>query len=284
MPSSNVGGFLIAFSSHDLTTPTTGFQVQSKAERTAALYGLSQHSTQVQIRFFITVLQQMTRADPMTALLSLAVGGSMQSPTEAKLASMNLKFPGLKSNMPSSPSARTFNTSATNRQSLAFDSSSSFLSPDSANSVGNPSDAAATLAQQRAKLKTASNAAHRISAPALASSGAGERDTWAGVSSLGQVAERDNSPTLDMTVETRSSRPQSTDFSALSGSPAFRSPRPDGVSSLDGLSPAMGDSWASMVNTPLLPMFQKPSFSAGNNNNNNNAKIGRASCRERVCT
>ncbi|KAH9013433.1 hypothetical protein EDB85DRAFT_2033317 [Lactarius pseudohatsudake] len=52
--------------------------------------------------------------------------------------------------------------------------------PDAANTVGN--DAAATLAQQRAKLKAASNAAHRISAPALASSG--ERGTWAGV--LGQ--------------------------------------------------------------------------------------------------
>ncbi|KAH9025312.1 hypothetical protein EDB85DRAFT_1984112 [Lactarius pseudohatsudake] len=74
-----------------------------------------------------------------------------------------------------SPCARTFNT-ATNRQSLAFDSSSS---PDAANTVGNPSDAAATLAQQRAELNAAGNAAHRISAPALASSG--ERGTWAGV-------------------------------------------------------------------------------------------------------
>ena len=150
---------------------------------------------------------------------------------------MNLKSPGLKSKMPSS-SSRTFNTSASNFQSLAFSSSSPFLSPDSSNPVGNPSDVAATLAQQHAKLKAASNAAHRISAPALASNGAGERGTWAGVSSLGQVAEGDKSPTLDLTVETRSSRPQSTDFSALSGSPAFHSPRPDGgVASLDGLSP-----------------------------------------------
>ena len=52
-----------------------GFKVLSEAERTAALYSLLQHSTQVQIRFFITVLQQMARADPMTALLSPAVGG-----------------------------------------------------------------------------------------------------------------------------------------------------------------------------------------------------------------
>src|SRR5215471_15925579 len=52
-----------------------GFKVLSEAERTAALYSLLQHSTQVQIRFFITVLQQMARADPMTALLSPAMGG-----------------------------------------------------------------------------------------------------------------------------------------------------------------------------------------------------------------
>ena len=72
------------------------------------------HSTQVQIRFFITVLQlqQMARADPMTALLSPAVGGSMQSQMEAKLASMSLKSPGLKSTMPSFP----FNSKFCHRQ------------------------------------------------------------------------------------------------------------------------------------------------------------------------
>jgi len=56
-------------------TCSEGFKVLSEAERTAALYSLLQQSTQVQIRFFITVLQQMARSDPMTALLSPAVGG-----------------------------------------------------------------------------------------------------------------------------------------------------------------------------------------------------------------
>ncbi len=203
----------------------------------------------------------------MTALLSPAVGGSMQSQMEAKLASMNLKSPGLKSNMPSSPSARNFsNTANPNRQSLAFDSTpSSFLSPDTSNALGNPSDAAATLAQQRAKLK-ASNAAHRISAPAFASS-TGERGPWAGASPLGQLTERDGSPTQEITVEPKSSRPQSTDFSGIAAGAPFRSPRPEGAGSsntLDTLSPPIGDSWASMVNTPLLPMFQKTSTTANN--------------------
>ncbi len=195
----------------------------------------------------------------MTALLSPAVGGSMQSQMEAKLASMNLKSPGLKSNMPSSPSARNFsNTANPNRQSLAFDSTpSSFLSPDTSNALGNPSDAAATLAQQRAKLK-ASNAAHRISAPAFASS-TGERGPWAGASPLGQLTERDGSPTQEITVEPKSSRPQSTDFSGIAAGAPFRSPRPEGAGR-----PPIGDSWASMVNTPLLPMFQKTSTTANN--------------------
>ncbi|KAH9038457.1 hypothetical protein EDB85DRAFT_1821302, partial [Lactarius pseudohatsudake] len=49
------------------------FKVLSEAEHAAALYSLLQHSTPVQIHFFITALQQMTMTDPMTALLSSAV-------------------------------------------------------------------------------------------------------------------------------------------------------------------------------------------------------------------
>lgn len=45
----------------------------------------------LQIHLFITVLQTMARVDPMTTLLSLTVGGCMQSQVEAELASMNLK-------------------------------------------------------------------------------------------------------------------------------------------------------------------------------------------------
>ncbi|KAJ3481006.1 hypothetical protein NLJ89_g12243 [Agrocybe chaxingu] len=170
------------------------FKVLSEAERTAALYSLLQHSTQVQIRFFITVLQQMARSDPMTALLSPAMGGSMQSQMEAKLAS--IKSPGLKSGLPASPTTRSFN--AGNRQSLILDSSSNFLSPDSAaNAIGQNESAAATLAQQRAKLK-ASNASHRISAPVLASAGGDGRASW-GPSVLSQVSEQ-QAPAQEVTV------------------------------------------------------------------------------------
>lgn len=48
------------------------FQVLSEAERTAALYALLQQTTQVQIRFFIQVLQQMGKNHPMSGVLSPA--------------------------------------------------------------------------------------------------------------------------------------------------------------------------------------------------------------------
>ncbi|TVY78400.1 Protein VTS1 [Lachnellula suecica] len=48
------------------------FRVLSEAERTAALYALLQQTTQVQIRFFIQVLQQMGKNHPMSGILSPA--------------------------------------------------------------------------------------------------------------------------------------------------------------------------------------------------------------------
>ncbi|KZT37346.1 hypothetical protein SISSUDRAFT_1048552 [Sistotremastrum suecicum HHB10207 ss-3] len=265
------------------------FRVLSEAERTAALYSLIQHSTQVQIRFFITLLQQMARSDPMTALLSPSVGGgSMQSQMEAKLASMGLKSPSVKT--PNSPS-RNF----TQRQSLALESttSSSFLSPESAlvppspggnnqgaNSTNN--EAAATLAQQRAKLKA--NAAHRISAPGTLIA-EGNRSMWqsgVGGPHLGQVAESasssppppnsgSSSGDIDSSSIARATlspgnlsgaRPKSTDFSGVADS-FSRSVRAESANLDDQLSPMVGGNWASMVNTPLVPMFNGESTTNG---------------------
>ena len=168
----------------------------------------------------------------------------MQSQMEAKLASMNLKSPGLKSNLPASPTARNFSGSAVGN---------SFLSPESANNTGG-NDPAATLAQQRAKLK-AGNPAHRISAPVLSSTVGTDRNTWgSGSNQLGQVDERSSSPSAqEITISpSPASRPKSTDFSGLAN--ALKSPRGDDTG--DQLSPMPGGSWASMVNTPLIPIFK----------------------------
>ena len=163
----------------------------------------------------------------------------MQNQMEAKLAS--IKSPGLKSGMPASPTARNFN--AGNRQSLALDNSSNFLSPESAATLNVPSDTpAATLAQQRAKLK-ASNANHRISAPVLNSTGADGRASWT-ASSLSQVSEQQQQqPSTTQVQEAAVSRPKSTEFSGTIVNPRTEPP----VSA--------ADSWANMVSTPHTPMF-----------------------------
>jgi hypothetical protein len=56
------------------------FRVLSEAERTAALYALLQQTTQVQIRFFIQVLQQMAKSHPMSGVLSPANFGEKGTP------------------------------------------------------------------------------------------------------------------------------------------------------------------------------------------------------------
>jgi SAM domain (Sterile alpha motif) len=48
------------------------FRVLSEAERTSALYALLQQTTQVQIRFFIQVLQEMAKNHPLSGILSPA--------------------------------------------------------------------------------------------------------------------------------------------------------------------------------------------------------------------
>ncbi|KAF9406882.1 hypothetical protein BGZ94_002916 [Podila epigama] len=72
----------------ELSTVESWFGVLSEAERTAALYSLLQHSSQVQIRFFITVLQQLAKKDPVGALLSPTVDDKDKDPTRTQLHAM----------------------------------------------------------------------------------------------------------------------------------------------------------------------------------------------------
>lgn len=215
-----------------LTRNLTGFRVLSEAERTAALYSLLQESTQVQIRFFITVLQQMARSDPMSALLSPSHPNAfMAEQMEAKMASLGIKSPTVAaSKSPNSPGARNFRQSS---------DAAGFLSPNAAALYGGNNDAAAMLAAQRAKLK-----ANRISAPGTLAGDYGGRN-FSGVLDQVQEGRSSNSESTNM-------RPKSTDGLA---SAANKSPRPSGPLD-DTLSPITSSgNWASMVNTPLVPMF-----------------------------
>ena len=213
-----------------LTTP--GFRVLSEAERTAALYSLLQESTQVQIRFFITVLQQMARSDPVGAFLSpsnaqSAIGDQL----EAKMASLGIKTPSsVKST--SSPGGRNFQ-----RQSTGL------LSPNSAGLYGSPSpDVAAALAVQRNKLKN-----NRTSAPGTL---LGDSRSFTGAT-LDNVQEKSSG--TGNAQGGGQNRPKSSD--AAPGGSAVRSPRASGPLD-DTLSPmSMGGSWASMVNTPITVSY-----------------------------
>lgn len=195
------------------------FRVLSEAERTAALYSLLQESTQVQVRFFITVLQQMARSDPVGAFLSPSAHNSaIGDQLEAKMASLGIKSPsGMKPS--SSPSGRF------QRQSTGL------LSPNSASLYSGSADVSAALAAQRSRMKN-----NRTSAPGTL---LGESRPYSG-SSLDDLQEKTAQP---------ESRPKSSD------TPMGRSPRASGP--LDD-SLAGGGSWASMVNTPIMAMLDEP--------------------------
>lgn len=191
----------------------------------------------------------MAQADPMTAMLSPSPAGpaSMHSQMDAKLAGMGLKTPA-------SALSPTVNN---------------YLAPE----------AALDPAVNKPKVRQ-----NRISAPGTLSST--ETSRWS--SQLDQVMERGSSPGLDeMSVRSRSPqpdlRPKSTDFTGGAGAhesgyshSRSSTPRlstgPGGVgigmpsdhhrdhqasaSPAGATSPLMpSGSWASMVNTPLNPMF-----------------------------
>ncbi|KAA1079080.1 hypothetical protein PGT21_031007 [Puccinia graminis f. sp. tritici] len=229
------------------------FRVLSEAERTAALYSLLQSSTQVQIRFFITVLQQMARSDPMTALLSPAPTGngvSMKQQMEAKLAQLSKMSPA-------SPIVRQFA-----RQSLGPNTSSNepYLSPNSAllsdsnNFNTSPNDAAALLASQRAKLQ--SKAANRVSAPGqLLGDSSLKSPKWSNFS--GPVEEEAQSRSVSPRPKSTSSELNSTSSNQHNPpAPTLSRTLPSPCSGQESqMSPAVGGSWASQVNTPLVPMF-----------------------------
>jgi len=75
------------------------FRVLSEAERTSALYALLQQTTQVQIRFFIQVLQEMAKNHPMSGILSPASFGQ-KGELHGRHALSVLSLTALRSNVP----------------------------------------------------------------------------------------------------------------------------------------------------------------------------------------
>jgi len=264
------------------------FRVLSEAERTAALYALLQQTTQVQIRFFIQVLQQMGKNHPMSGVLSpanfdkgpLRLGGQPGSICSADAfadpMSNRLSDAMNKLNVDS-----TRNSYARNSAMGSTAKRHSGLDPSTINAMF--PDAAAAIATEKAKFTQQTGnppASNRNSAaidprssmagPGISSSqeqreagigntaslwgsGSGDQGSSAKVSAsqtpMGQFVQPPPSGGL------RSPRPQMGGGSAIQQTTLTA---PDkNPADLPLLSPynASSGNWASMVNTPMAPTF-----------------------------
>ncbi|KAI9167310.1 Protein VTS1 [Paramyrothecium foliicola] len=242
------------------------FRVLSEAERTAALYALLQQTTQVQIRFFIQVLQQMGKNHPLSGVLSPA--NFDKDPMSNRLSDAMNKL-----NVDSARNsfARNSTISTTKRHSGLDPSTINAMFPDAAAAIatekakftqqtGNPpsSNRNSAAIDTRAPLGTPGlNPTQEAREP-----GAGQTARWGGAGG-DQQASKPAGPQTPMgqfvqpppSAGLRSPRPQlgsnqniqSTTLNAPEKNPA----------DLPLLSPYQANSsnWASMVNTPMTANF-----------------------------
>ncbi|KAK9790444.1 hypothetical protein SCARD494_08393 [Seiridium cardinale] len=228
------------------------FRVLSEAERTAALYALLQQTTQVQIRFFIQVLQQMGKNHPMSGVLSPANFDKDPMSNRLSDAMNKLNVNSSRNSMPQAAAKRF-----------------SGLEPSTINAMF--PDAAAAIATEKAKFtqqtgqQPPSNRNSTVVdvrnslAPTIAEESNGQHPAspWgdgsrpkssSGQPPMGQFVQPPPSAGL------RSPRPQ------LGSSQNIQSQTinaPDkSASDLPLLSPYQASgNWASMVNTPMVPNF-----------------------------
>ncbi|KAI9825412.1 MAG: Flap-structured DNA-binding and RNA-binding protein [Thelocarpon impressellum] len=258
------------------------FRVLSEAERTAALYALLQQTTQVQIRFFIQVLKQMSKSHPMSGVLSPS--NFENDPLSNRLSdAMNkLSVEGSRNSLgrpPPSPG-----NPANKRNSGLDPSTIHAMFPD----------AAAAIATQKAKYTQENGKApesNRNSAilekrssmigPTISAPGGGggkESTSQPPPSPWGRSGGASNNEQAPITrPKSSSGQPPMGQFTQPPPSAGLRSPRPQGLSGGDNLQtttltapsahgsdlPALSPynagngNWASMVNTPMVPAFNQ---------------------------
>ncbi|KZF24992.1 hypothetical protein L228DRAFT_265486 [Xylona heveae TC161] len=250
------------------------FRVLSEAERTAALYALLQQTTQVQIRFFIQVLQQMAMSHPMSGVLSPATFGE-KDPMSNRLndAMSKLNVEGSRSSLGRPP------PSPGNKRNSGLD-------PSTINAMF--PDAAAAIAKKKAEYTQQTGnppASNRNSialgdrsslvAPTISAPSEGPKDNHAPPPSSpwGPRSGEAQQPIARPTSS--SGQPPMGQFTQPPPSAGLRSPRPSqlssnanlqnttislpdtGASNMPLLSPYnLGNaSWASLANTPMVPTF-----------------------------
>ncbi|KAK4252377.1 hypothetical protein C7999DRAFT_27105 [Corynascus novoguineensis] len=245
------------------------FRVLSEAERTAALYALLQQTTQVQIRFFIQVLQQMAKNHPMSGVLSPA--NFDKDPMSNRLSDAMNKL--------SVDSARNSlarpNAGANVKRQSGLDSSTiNAMFPDAAAAIatekakftqqtGNPPTSTRnSLVDNRNSL-----VAPTISAPKDDSNGQNPASPWAPTdpnrpkSSSGQPPMGQFVQPPPSTGGLRSPRPQISSNTNIQSTTLTTGDQQ--LADLPLLSPyGASGNWASMVNTPMVANFNQ---SQGNN-------------------
>ncbi|RPB16370.1 hypothetical protein P167DRAFT_481106 [Morchella conica CCBAS932] len=249
------------------------FRVLSEAERTAALYALLQQTTQVQIRFFIQVLQQMARSHPMSNILSPntfekdAMASRMNDAmNKLNMGSTRDSF----SRPPPSPGAPPRNSGMDSNAQAMFPDAAAAIAAQRAMIAGQGGNGAAKSNRNSALFETrpSSSLTPSISGPNNGSKENPPPSPW-------------NRPSNDSNNE--NSRPKSAaesmgNFQLPPPSAGLRSPRnpppqitgntnlqtttlnapSNGGMEMPQLSPygdAPSGNWASMVNTPVAPMF-----------------------------
>ncbi|KAF2169635.1 hypothetical protein M409DRAFT_20048 [Zasmidium cellare ATCC 36951] len=258
------------------------FRVLSEPERTAALYALLQQTTQVQIRFFIQVLQQMAKSHPMSGVLSPAAFGEkdpMSSRMNDAMNKLNVEGSrgsfGFGSKPPPSPGAKRMSGLDPNTIKSMF--------PDAANAIEDQKAEFQKTTGNAPKSNRSSAVGDRssqymptISAPEEESKKNGSNIPSGPWRSTSQ-SQGENQPPIGRPKSSSSQGQQPMGQFGVSQPPpsaGLRSSRPFPLSSDnniqsqtatvgDGsnngmpiLSPyAPGASWASMTNTPMVSNF-----------------------------
>ena len=264
------------------------FRVLSEPERTAALYALLQQTTQVQIRFFIQVLQQMAKSHPMSGVLSPAAFGEKDPMSSRMNDAMNkLNVEGSRSSFgfggkpPASPGGAKRNSGLDPHTIKS-------MFPDAANAIEDQKaefEKTTGVAPTSNRNSAVGDRASQYMAPSM--SGPGDDTHKRNLSGIppgswrnNAPRETENQPPIGRPKSSSSQQPQAQPAMgqfAISQPPpsaGLRTGRPftlasdnniqsQTASASDGLnanvpilSPyAPGASWASMTNTPMVPNF-----------------------------
>ena len=268
------------------------FRVLSEPERTAALYALLQQTTQVQIRFFIQVLQQMAKSHPMSGVLSPAAFNEKDPMSSRMNDAMNkLNVEGSRSSFgfggkpPPSPGAK--------RNSGLDPNTIKSMFPDAANAIQDQKaefeKTTGVAPQSNRNSKVGDRGSVAMGAPAIsAPEDEGHKRNGSGIPPGSWRASAssnvENQPPIgrpkSSSSQQQQQQPAMGQFQVSQPPPSagLRTPRAfpisgdnniqsqtasandNMVSGMPMLSPyAPGASWASMTNTPMVPNFNTQS-------------------------